>query len=351
MYDYIIAGAGITGSVVARELKDRGHKVLVLERGAVAGGNCADEIIDNIPVNKFGGHFFHTNNKVAWDYVNSFVTFNPYYHRIKVNYSGIVYTYPINLQTLSEAYDSAYTKEQAEKLFRNMSGFLQPKNFEEVMINAIGESMYYTFIYGYTKKHWGVEPKELPMSLAKRVPVRFDYNDQTSLDRYQGMPENGYSDLINKMLHGIDVIYNTEYNNSDAFLCRNKVIYTGTIDEYYNYSLGKLPYRGISHIDSTEDIGCATMNYTATDVPYTRAICFNYFYPHRKSEVFHTKYEYSNDTMKAYPIETEENLKLYHAYKEIPNDKVVFTGRLGSYKYIDMDQAVLMALKVVEKLE
>jgi UDP-galactopyranose mutase len=352
MYDYIIIGAGLTGSVLARELKDKGNKVMVLEKDEVPGGNCADEIKDNIPVNLHGGHFFHTNNRVAWDYVNSFVNFTPYFHRVKVNYRGIVYTFPINLQTFSEAWDSAYTKEQAQKLLADIgSTYNSPKNFEEVMLNAVGDSLYYTFIYGYTKKHWGMEPKQLPMELAKRVSVRLNYNDQYSLDQYQGMPENGYSDMIRKMLHGVEVIYNTELSPTDLFMVKKHLIYTGPIDAYYNYSLGKLPYRGVQHEESNEDIGCATMNYTGEDVAYTRKICYNYFYPERKSEVFHTHTEYSNNTGKQYPIETKENLELYHAYKEIPNEKVIFAGRLGRYKYIDMDQAVLMALKLVEELD
>jgi UDP-galactopyranose mutase len=344
MYDYLIVGAGITGSVIAHEMHKLGKKVLVIDSRDHVGGNCFSKDINGVHVNLYGGHFFHTNSKSIYDYVNNICPFTPYYHRVKVNYKDNIYSFPINMLTFFQLWGTI-TPEQAKAKIESVKLNIVPTNFEEKVLSMVGEEVYYKFFYGYTKKHWGVEPKELSAKLISRIPIRFTYDDRYSSDLYQGMPEQGYDYFFNKLLDGIEVKLDTQYNYETI---ASKTIYTGSIDQYYKYIYGTLPYRSVYHTYSDEDTGAATINYTSEDIKYTRQITYNYFYPQNRAEKV-TATEFASDYGPPYyPIDTEKSKSLYNKYKEIKNDSVIFAGRLGTYAYLDMDKALASALKIVK---
>lgn len=349
MYDYVVVGAGLTGSIIARELKSKGNKVLVIDKRNYIGGNCADQVLDNIPINRHGGHIFHTNDDKIWNYINQFSRFIPYQHRVKVKSKGKIYSFPINLLTLHQLW-GVTTKEEAIKIIEEKKIKIpNPSNFEEKVLSLVGEEIYQKFFFGYSYKQWGKSPALLPVNLMSRIPIRFNYDDNYFDTKYQAMPEDGYTPIFEKLLGGIEVKLNEEYTPKHQIKPSKKIIYTGGIDEYYDYSLGKLEYRSVTHQYITYDLGCATMNHPDLFDEYTRMICFNYFYPNKKGS-FITAIEYPTGENKDYPIVDKKNLDLYSLYKNVENNETIFTGRLGSYKYIDMDQAIGMALKVVRDL-
>ena len=349
MKDFLIVGTGLTGSIIARQLTDKGFYCLVIDRRNHIGGNCYTVKQKNINVSVYGGHYFRTNNLKTWNYVNKYTKFHPYYHTVKVNYKDKIYSFPINLLTFHQIWNDVKTPDEARKKIETVRMKISnPSNFEERALSLLGEEIYQIFFYGYTKKQWGLEPKELPDTILKRLPIRFDFNDRYKDKKYQGMPVDGYTKLFEELLKGIDVQLETPY---DKKILAEKIIYTGAIDEYYDYIYGKLEYCGIKYSYSNDDIGCPQMNYTDIEIPYMRKFCYGYEYPDNKYKNFITATEYSSrDFEPAYPILTKKNIELYNKYKSIKNNNVIFCGRLGSYSYLDMDQAIERSFEVVRNL-
>jgi UDP-galactopyranose mutase len=349
LYDYLIVGCGLTGATLARILTDKGKKVLIIDQNNYIGGACYTKIYDQLPVCQFGGHTFHTSNDRVWDFVNRFQKMIPYSHRIKARIGYEYYSIPINMMTLNKIY-GFFSIGQAKLFFKQLP-FVGDNNFEERAISTIGEELYKMFFYHYTKKQWNMEPKNLPAFIFSRLPVRYDFDDRYFHDYYQAQPEFGYTNLIENMLNRIEVKLNTPFDNS--FKNYDKLIYTGSIDKYFDYRCGKLGYRSIEnewHIGRDDNFGTATTNYCGPEVDFTRTVTFNHFYPHIQNSMYVTSKEKAIDGgIPFYPIPIKENLDMYNKYKEIPTD-TIFAGRLGGYKYINMDQAVKDAMELAEKL-
>ena len=339
MYNYLIVGAGLTGATLARLLTDSGKKVLVIDKNEYVGGACYDKIFDKLPVCQFGGHIFHTNNESVWNFANKYSYFIPYEHRVRARINNSYYPIPINLLTLNMLYgiDSPIV---AFEYFRNLP-HIGENNFEEKAISTIGKDLYEKFFYWYTKKQWGMEPKLLPSFIFSRLPARINLDDRYFSDHYQGMPYLGYTQWITNILEGIDISLKTEYR--DAVEKYEKMIYTGGIDEFYDYRFGKLEYRSIKHeytIEDFDNFGGATVNYTGNEVDYTRTITFNHFYPHIKNDKFVTVKEWAvSEGVPLYPIPIDKNKELYDKYNSIDKNQI-FAGRMGSYQYMNMDKAI-----------
>ena len=357
-YDYIIVGSGLFGSIFAREATDSGKRCLVLEKRNHIAGNCYSEEIEGIQVSKYGGHIFHTNDKKIWDYVNKFTEFRQYHHFVRVNYDDTIYSFPINMMTLNQLWGIKTPSQAKEKLNSVKIKKQKTDNLEDWILSEVGEEIYKIFIKGYTKKQWDKDPKDLPSSIIKRLPIRLTYHNGYFNDKYQGWPEKGYTDLFENLLKGIDVemgvdyLLKRDYYNS---IC-DKVIYTGKIDEYYDYRFGDLEYRTLVHENEILDgdfQGCATVNYTNEEVPYTRIIEHKHFQPHKNNNKTVITTEYSRKCKRGdvpfYPINDENNNKKYKQYKQLADSesKVIFGGRLAEYKYYDMHQVVGSALKKV----
>ena len=283
MYDYIIVGAGLFGSVCAYELNKRGKKVLVIEKRNHIGGNIYTEKQEGINVHKYGAHIFHTSNKDIWEYINQFDEFNNYINRPIANYKGEIYNLPFNMNTFSKIWNNVVTPEDAKNRIEKEKTDVNPTNLEEQAINLVGKTIYMKLVKEYTEKQWGKSCKRLPPFLIKRLPVRFTYDNNYFNDKYQGIPINGYTYIINKMLEGIEVKLNEDFlDNKDKYLnmC-NKVIYTGTVDRYYDYCYGKLEYRSLLFeeviFNEENRQGNAVINYTSHNVPYTRTIEHKHF--------------------------------------------------------------------------
>ena len=349
--DFLIVGAGLFGSICARELTDRGYKCLVIDRRNHIGGNCYAELRGDVYTNLYGGHYFSTNDRMVWDYINNFSPFIHYNLVVKSNYWGNIYSYPINLSTMNQLWGITTPKEAKERLEKEKIKIENPKNYEEKMLSLVGQRLYEVLIYGFSKKHWGVEPREIPLSVANRVSVRTYFEEKYYTTRYQGVPFNGWGSVFENMLDGIEVKLNEEFKPSKAY---DKLIYTGSIDEYYNYSLGKFDYRCVKYTYDEEDIGVAMMSYPGLDVPYARKFCYNYsdlHVPVHKNVVTATEYTTGNDgDILAYPINTEKNLELYNKYMAKQEDNVYFGGRLGSYRYVNMDKIIEMAFELIKTL-
>ena len=359
-YDYIIVGSGLFGSIFAREATDSGKRCLVLEKRNHIAGNCYSEEIEGIQVSKYGGHIFHTNNKKIWDYVNKFTEFRQYHHFVRVNYDDTIYSFPINMMTLNQLWGIKTPNQAKEKLNSVKIKKQKIDNLEDWILSEVGEEIYKIFIKGYNKKQWDKDPKDLPSSIIKRLPIRLTYHNGYFNDKYQGWPEKGYTDLFENLLKGIDVemgvdyLLKRDYYNS---IC-DKVIYTGKIDEYYDYRFGDLEYRTLVHENEILDgdfQGCATVNYTNEEVPYTRIIEHKHFQPHKNNNktVITTEYsrKYKRGDVPFYPINDENNNKKYKQYKQLADSesKVIFGGRLAEYKYYDMHQVVGSALRKVDR--
>ena len=360
-YDYLIVGAGLFGSVCAHQLRLHGRRCLVIDKRNHIGGNCYTESIKGIPVHKYGGHIFHTNDITIWNYVNRLAEFNNYQHRIKVSYKNDLYSFPINLFTFYQIYGTVTPKEALEKLQEVLPENKKEKdNLESWAISQIGYDLYKIFIEGYTKKQWGEDPKNLPSSIIKRIPIRLTYNDNYYNDLYQGIPIGGYTKIFEELLDNIEVKLNTDYfDNRDYFnSISSKIIYTGNIDRFYDYKFGRLDYRSLNFDTKVLDIpdfqGTATINYTDRDVPYTRIIEHKHFVNIESDKTVVT-YEYpwsgdgNNDFY--YPINDEKNDKMFLLYNDLTkeNNRVIIGGRIGSYSYMDMDKTIMEARKVVYK--
>lgn len=360
-YDYLIVGSGLFGSIFAYEAKKRGKKCLVVERRNHIGGNIYCEQQDGINIHKYGAHIFHTSNKKVWDYVNQFAEFNNYINSPVANYNGEIYNLPFNMNTFSKMWGIS-TPQQAEAIINEQKQAIthEPQNLEEQAISLVGTDIYTKLIKGYTEKQWGRKCTELPAFIIKRLPVRYTYDNNYFNDRYQGIPIGGYNKIIEKMLEGIGVELNCDYNicfDKDQKIAK-KVIYTGAIDEYFNYQLGHLEYRGLKfeteRLEQKNYQGVAVMNFTDSKTPYTRIIEHKHFEFGKQPVTYITK-EYPQDWKLGeeayYPVNDDKNQELYAKYKELADKEknVIFGGRLGEYKYYDMDKVIESALNLVEK--
>ena len=355
-YDYLICGSGIVGSVLARKLTDAKKKVLVVEKRNHIAGNCYTEKINNINIHKYGCHIFHTNKKYVWDFVNQFSSFNNYRHKGMVNYKNKIFSFPLNLMTFSQLWNVKNPKEAKEKIEQEKIKIINPKNLEEWCLANVGKEIYKIFIKGYTTKQWGRSPKDLPASIIKRIPIRFDFNNDYFLTSYyQGIPEDGYTKMIQNMLDGIRIELNTDLFKLNWKKFAKKLIYCGQIDQYYDYCFGKLDYRSLrwEHRQLSGDFqGTSVVNYTDSINKFTRIIEHKHF-EMKKLENSIISYEFPQDFTgnfePYYPINDDKNNLIYSKYKKIENKNVLFTGRLGIYKYIDMDDAVALAISNAEK--
>lgn len=364
-YDYIIVGAGLFGSVMARELTDAGKKCLVIDKRDHIGGNCYSKEIEGIHVSQYGGHIFHTNNENIWRYINKFTEFEQYHHRLRVSYKDNLYSFPINLMTFYQIWGIQNPSEVLKKLEEVRVDIPNPQNLEEWALSKVGEDLYNIFIKGYTKKHWNKDPTDLPTSIIKRIPIRATYNDCYYSDRFQGWPKHGYTQLFNNLLDKIPVERNVNFFQDRGLFEKmgDNIIFTGKIDEYYDYHYGELEYRGLKWDNRLVDgdyQGCATVNYTDENIPYTRIIEHMHFQPHKlnKRKKSYISIEYSDNwnrnKIPYYPINNEINSKIYKEYfKQSKNEKnVIFGGRLAEYKYYDMHMVIGSALtKVKHELE
>ena len=360
MYDYLVVGSGLFGSVFAHEAKKNGKKVLVIERRDCLGGNVYCEQKDGINIHKYGAHIFHTSYKYVWDYVNQFVQFNNYINSPVANYKGKLYNLPFNMNTFSKLWGIVTPKEAINKINEQRTVIKgEPQNLEDQAISLVGTDIYYKLIKGYTEKQWGRSCKELPSFIIKRLPVRYTFDNNYFNDRYQGIPIGGYNKLINALLDGVEVCTNVDYNKSrkEYRNIADKTIYTGPIDEYFNYQLGQLEYRGLNfeteRLEEENHQGVAVMNYTDKDVPYTRIIEHKHFEFGNQPVTYITK-EYSIvwrlGEEAYYPVNNNKNQQLYRKYAALAKkeDNVIFGGRLAEYKYYDMDDVIMSALKCAE---
>lgn len=350
-YDYVIAGAGIFGATCARQLTDAGKKCIVIDKNSFIAGNCHDYEYEGYPVSSFGGHFFHTNSDYVWEYVNRFTGFIPYNFTSKVEYKNTIYSYPINLLTMHQLWGVKTPEEAKRKIEEVKIDIPNPQNFEEKVLSLVGEEIYEKFIYGYNFKMWAKDPKEVPASIINRIVIRYDYDDRYFSDKYQGQPEFGYTKMVENMLDGIEVRLDTPFEKAMESLAE-KVIFTGCVDEYYDYCYGALEYRSMKREWNTEDIGAPMITYPDESIPYIRKFSYKYPYERVNTDKHMTSVEYSIDGIetKDYPVNDDRNNALYEKYKNISNSKIIFGGRLGSYKYWNMDQAIASALKLTREL-
>ena len=341
------------GSIFAREMTDKGFKCLVIDKRNHIGGNCYTEEIEGINVHKYGPHIFHTSDDNVWEYINRFCTFNHYVHRPKVNYKGNIYSFPINLMTLYQLYNVT-TPYDAKVMLNNVKHDIKtPKNLEEWILSNVGTEIYETFVKGYTTKQWGRDPKLLPSSIIRRLPIRLTFDDNYFFDKYQGIPIGGYTKIFEKLLDGIEVRLNVDYFNDREYWngqCK-KIVYTGPIDRYYNYKFGELEYRSLEFKTEIKDIedfqGVAIMNYTDTTPEYTRIVEHKHFeFGKQNKTIITTEYPRSIGEP-YYPVNDDINNSKYNQYKELMKieSNVIFGGRLTDYKYYDMHQVIASALK------
>lgn len=356
-YDYLIVGAGLFGAVFAYEAKKKGKKCLVIDKRNHIAGNIYTENIHDINVHKYGAHIFHTSDKEVWDYVKQFAEFNNYINSPIARYKNELYNLPFNMNTFSKMWGIATPKEAKDIINSQIAdlNITEPKNLEEQALSLVGRDVYEKLIKGYTEKQWGRDCKELPAFIIKRLPLRFVYDNNYFNDRYQGIPVGGYTQIVEKMLEGIEVRLNTDYlKNSEEFNnMAEKIIYTGMIDQFYDYKLGVLEYRSVrfetEEIDMENYQGNAVVNYTERQVPYTRIIEHKHFeFGHQPTTIISREYssEWKKGDEPYYPVNNEKNNNLYQEYKKLAQkeNKVIFGGRLGGYKYYDMDKVIRAAL-------
>ena len=364
-YDYLIVGAGLFGAIFAYEANKRGKKCLIIDKRSHIAGNIYTEEIDGINVHKYGAHIFHTNSKEVWEYINKFAEFNRYTNSPVARYKDELYNMPFNMNTFNKLWGVITPKEAAEKIEeeKKEAGITTPKNLEEQAISLVGKTIYEKLVKGYTEKQWGQRAEDLPSFIIKRLPVRFIYDNNYFNDRYQGIPIGGYTKIVEKMLSGIEVRLNTDFFDSKEEYenIADKIVFTGMIDKYYNYKYGELEYRSLrfeTEILQEENYqGNAVVNYTEYEVPYTRIIEHKHFeFGKQPTTVITREYpqNWTRDKEPYYPVNNDKNNNLYEKYKELASkdSKVIFGGRLGQYKYYDMDQVIAAALKCVkEELE
>ena len=356
-YDYLIVGAGLFGAVCAHEAKKTGKRCLVVEKRNHIAGNVFTENVEDIQVHKYGAHIFHTSSEEVWQYVNQFARFNNFVNSPVANYKGKLYNLPFNMNTFYQMWGVKTPAEAQQKIAeqRARAGIVEPRNLEEQAISLVGEDIYRILLKGYTEKQWGRDCKDLPASIIRRLPVRFTFDNNYFNDRYQGIPEEGYTAMVEKMLEGIEVRLNCDFlaDRDNLSSLADKIIYTGPIDGYFDYCFGPLNYRSVRFetevlpVDNYQ--GVAVVNYNEREVPYTRIIEHKHFaFGKQPSTVISREYpsEWVLGVEPYYPINNEMNTKLYEKYAELAKSvpHVFFGGRLGQYKYYDMDKVILAAL-------
>lgn len=365
MYDYLIVGAGLYGAVCANELTKKGRKVLVIDKRDHIAGNIYTKNIEGINVHQYGAHIFHTHEKWVWEYVNQFADFNNYINQPVARYKNECYNLPFNMNTFTKLWSDVFTPEDAKKRIeeeKKAYNVENPKNLEEQAINLVGPTIYEKLVKGYTAKQWGRPCTELPSFIIKRLPVRFTFDNNYFNDRYQGIPIGGYTRIIEKMLEGSDVRLNCDFfENKEELLSSSKnVIYTGQIDTFFDYCYGPLEYRTVRFETEVLDVqnyqGNAVINYTEYEVPYTRIIEHKHFEFDTTSPKTVISKEYSTAWKLGdepyYPVNNEKNNALYQKYKELAdNSNVYFGGRLGGYKYYDMDDTIMAAFELLKNLK
>ena len=357
-YDYLIVGAGLYGAAFAQQAREAGKSVLVIDRRDHIGGNVYTEEVEGIQVHKYGAHIFHTNDKTVWEYVNRFAEFNRYTNSPVANYKGELYSLPFNMYTFNKMWNVVTPQEAANKIEqqRIAAGITEPRNLEEQAISLVGTDIYEKLVKGYTEKQWGRPCTELPSFIIKRLPVRLTFDNNYFNARYQGIPMGGYTKMVEKMLDGIEVRLNVDYleNKSHWDAMADKVVYTGSIDSYFDYCYGHLSYRSVRFETEVLDIpnyqGNAVVNYTDRETLYTRIIEHKFFeFGTQPKTVISREYssEWHPGVEPYYPVNDEKNSALYARYKALAEkeEKVVFGGRLGEYRYYDMDAVLLSALK------
>lgn len=359
-YDYLIVGAGLFGSVFAYEAKKRGKTVLVIDKRDHIAGNIYTEEVEGINVHKYGAHIFHTSDKQIWDYVNQFVEFNHYINSPIAVYKDELYNLPFNMNTFSKMWNIR-TPQQAKEIIEKQIAELsiaEPKNLEEQALSLAGKDVYEKLIKGYTEKQWGRDCKELPAFIIKRLPFRFTYDNNYFNDRFQGIPMGGYTKIVEKMLEGIEVLTSTDYADFKKTHpdIADKIVFTGMLDAYFDYQLGALEYRSVRFENEVLDCdnyqGNAVVNYTEREVPYTRIIEHKHFEFGKQPKTVISR-EYSSEWKVGmepyYPVNDEKNNALVGKYQELAakEKNVIFGGRLGNYKYYDMDKVIVAALEAV----
>ena len=368
MYDYLVVGAGLYGAVFANQAKAQGKSVLVIDKRPNIAGNVFTEKIEGINVHKYGAHIFHTNNKEVWEYVTKFAEFNRFTNSPVANYKGELYSLPFNMYTFNKMWNVITPQEAAAKIEeqRKEAGITEPQNLEEQAISLVGKDIYEKLIKGYTEKQWGRDCKDLPSFIIKRLPVRLTFDNNYFNALYQGIPVGGYTKMVANMLDGIEVRLNTDYleNKDELDKLAEKVVYTGAIDAYVDYKLGALEYRSVRFdtevLDTPNFQGNAAVNYTDRETPWTRIIEHKWFEFGKDDEgndipktVISREYssEWKVGDEPYYPVNDEKNGKLYQEYKKLAEDEknVIFGGRLGEYKYYDMDAVIASALGLCEK--
>lgn len=362
MYDYLIVGAGLYGSVFAHEMTKAGKSCLVIDKRDHIGGNIYTEEIEGIQVHKYGAHIFHTSSKEIWDYVNKFAEFNRYTNSPVARFKDELYNLPFNMNTFNKLWGVITPKEAQDRIDEQIkeSGITNPKNLEEQAIALVGKDIYEKLVKGYTEKQWGRRADELPPFIIKRLPVRMTYDNNYFNDRYQGIPIGGYTAMIEKLLEGIQVDLGEDYlENRDKYKgAAKKVVFTGMIDAFYNYCFGELEYRSLRFetevLDEENYQGNAVVNYTEYEVPYTRIIEHKHFeYGIQPKTVITREYPaaWNNGDEPYYPMNDEKNNSMYEQYNELAkkDDNVIFGGRLGVYKYYDMHKIIAEALKKVSE--
>lgn len=363
-YDYLVVGAGLFGAVFTQQAIAHGKSVLVIDKREHIGGNIYTENIEGINVHKYGAHIFHTNNKAVWEYVNRYAVFNRYTNSPIANYKGEIYSLPFNMYTFNKLWGVITPEEAQAKIDEQKNEFniAEPQNLEEQAIALVGFDIYEKLIKGYTEKQWGRSCLELPPFIIKRLPVRFTYDNNYFNALYQGIPVGGYTSLISKMLKGAEIRLDMDYlsHKSELRELANKIVYTGSIDGYFDYSLGELEYRSVRFETDVLDVnnyqGNAVVNYTDNETPYTRVIEHKWFEFGKDEKgnmlpktIISREYssEWKSGDEPYYPINDERNNNLYNQYKKMAEseDKVIFGGRLGEYKYYDMDVVIATALE------
>ena len=367
MYDYLVVGAGLYGAVFAHEAKKAGKSVLVIDRRPNIAGNVYTEDVEGIHVHKYGAHIFHTNNKKVWDYVTKFAEFNRFTNSPVANYHGELYSLPFNMYTFNKMWGVVTPEEAAAKIEeqKKAAGITEPKNLEEQAISLVGTDIYEKLVKGYTEKQWGRPCTELPAFIIKRLPVRLIYDNNYFNDAYQGIPIGGYNALTEKLLEGVEVRTGVDFFADRAALeaCAEKIVFTGPIDEFYDYRFGHLEYRTVRFETEVKDTpnwqGNAVVNYTEREIPYTRIIEHKHFesfgpevYANPKTVISR---EYSTEWKPGmepyYPVNNERNQSLYQQYKALADceEKVLFGGRLAEYKYYDMAPVIRQAMDAAQR--
>ena len=360
MYDYLVVGSGLFGAVFAHEAHKKGKKVLVVERRSHLGGNIYCENKEGINIHKYGAHIFHTDNKFVWEYVRQFVEFNNFINSPIANYQGELYNLPFNMNTFNQIWGVVTPAQAAAKIVQQRQRIVgEPQNLEEQAISLVGTDIYTKLIKGYTEKQWGRSCADLPAFIIQRLPVRFTFDNNYFNDTYQGIPKGGYNQLTAKLLAGIEVKLDIDYLKNKAELGRlaKKIVYTGSIDAYFDYQFGDLEYRGLrfetERLAEENHQGVAVMNYTERAVPYTRIIEHKHFEFGQQPVTYITKeypVEWQRGDEAYYPVNDAVNQRLYAKYARLgaQEDRVIFGGRLAEYKYYDMDEVIESALKRAE---